>query len=547
MNLIEQFKREHPEYNSVGDVALATALHRKFYPQVPVVEFYQRAGLLEKIDPTGSFGENFLAGTGMGMARLGRGVMQLAGKDVNEAEHRRLDAPLRSTAGGVIGDIVGTTAPGVALSMIPGANTIAGAAVIGGLTGGATPTTEGESRLANVGLGAAGGAAGQYLGGKAASALANRATRKAAELAALKSQNVARDATMQAGQRLGYALQPMEANPRSVLNQIVEGVGGKIQTGQAVAVQNQQVTNRLAREALGLPENAPITKSAIDKVRGELGKVYEALRGVGTFVPDEKFTGTLTAIKAESDKLAKFAPSLAKPEVGAVVDDFLKAQEIPSDIAVDAVKSLYEEAAGNLKFSASNGQKQLGRAQRKIANALQDLIESNLDEQGAGDMLTAFKEARKQYAQAMTLRRAVKEGSGNVAASKIAQELNKDVPLSGDLRTIAEFANAFPKATQVPAYQPGFSAADFLLSGPTAVGGAIATGGPLGALWGAVPPLARHAARGAALSPRFQSSLIPDYAVGALTRMSPEALKKLNPLLPSLGALAGMSVLPESP
>jgi len=60
--------------------------------------------------------------------------------------------------GGSGGQVVGALIPASLASVVPGANTIGGGAVVGGLLGGVQPTAEGESRLANTVFGAASGA-----------------------------------------------------------------------------------------------------------------------------------------------------------------------------------------------------------------------------------------------------------------------------------------------------------------------------------------------------------------------------------------------------
>ena len=61
--------------------------------------------------------------------------------------------------GGLGGQVLGGTALVAPTAMLPGANTIAGGAILGGLTGSLQPTAEGESALWNTALGAGMGAA----------------------------------------------------------------------------------------------------------------------------------------------------------------------------------------------------------------------------------------------------------------------------------------------------------------------------------------------------------------------------------------------------
>jgi hypothetical protein len=84
---------------------------------------------------------------------------------------RQYYAPLMSTWGGKAGTM-GAYAP---LSLVPGANSVAGAAALGGITGALQPTTQNDSRLINTALGGALGLGGKVAGDTLSSWVTNRA------------------------------------------------------------------------------------------------------------------------------------------------------------------------------------------------------------------------------------------------------------------------------------------------------------------------------------------------------------------------------------
>lgn len=90
-----------------------------------------------------SIGSPLLAGIGAGMTTVIQGIKQkIPGMAVTEEdvkEKRRLDAPLAGTGAGKVGNIIGTAALLAPTAMIPGVNTLAGAAGVGALTGGLMP------------------------------------------------------------------------------------------------------------------------------------------------------------------------------------------------------------------------------------------------------------------------------------------------------------------------------------------------------------------------------------------------------------------------
>jgi hypothetical protein len=110
--------------------------------------------------------EKFIAGSGSGLMDVLRGVGQAAGmtsrEDVSEA--RRLDAPLKDTSAGKWGNVAGQVAAYLPTAMIPGANTLAGAAAIGLGTGALAPSESTEETIKNTLIGGAAGPAAVMVG-----------------------------------------------------------------------------------------------------------------------------------------------------------------------------------------------------------------------------------------------------------------------------------------------------------------------------------------------------------------------------------------------
>lgn len=118
-------------------------------------------------DPTEgmSTGEKIAAGAGRAIVHAGRGLGQLFGlvsqQELNEA--RRLEEPLMRTGAGQVGNVLGTVGMFAPTALIPGVNTVTGAALLGGAGGAAlTPGDLKERALAGAG-GAIGGAVGQAI------------------------------------------------------------------------------------------------------------------------------------------------------------------------------------------------------------------------------------------------------------------------------------------------------------------------------------------------------------------------------------------------
>jgi hypothetical protein len=112
-------------------------------------------------DPTEGMStfQKVAAGAGKAFYDVGRGVGQRLGlvsqEDIDAA--KKLDAPLMNTGAGTAGNIAGNLAVYSPLALVPGANTIAGGAAVGALTGAMQPTASDESVGGNALMGAVAG------------------------------------------------------------------------------------------------------------------------------------------------------------------------------------------------------------------------------------------------------------------------------------------------------------------------------------------------------------------------------------------------------
>lgn len=311
---------------------------------------------------------------------------------------------------------------------------------------------------------------------------------------------------IQAARSQGYVIPPTQANP-TLGNRLLEGMAGKLTTAQNASAANQGVTNRLAAEALGLPGDTKLTADVLKSVRDSAGQAYQAVSNAGTITPGAKYMQALDDIAAPHVKAMQGFPNAKASPVLDLVDS-LKSPSFDAGSAVAKIKELRSAADDAFR----TGNTDIGRAAKKAAGALEDAIEDHLQAIGQPDALAALREARKTIAKTYTVEKALNQSSGTVDAKKLAAQLQKGKPLSGDLRSIAEFAARFPKASQAVEGMgslPQTSPLDWFAG----VGLSAATSSPLGLLSVA----ARPAARKAVLSPMVQNGLIQNQAPGLLS------------------------------
>jgi len=380
-----------------------------------------------------------------------------------------------------------------------------GSVVLKNMLGGATGQTVAET-TGSPGLGVAAGMA-------TPAGITAAAQRRQAALQVAQQQNAVRDATIRQAQQEGFVVSPGSISPSSQ-NVLLERIGGKTRLEQAASSSNQQTTDRLARRAVGLPENQPITSEAMQRIRAdEFNTGYAPLQNLGQMPTDNIFQNTLNQIDQRYTGAGRSFPG-AVPDVVAQTIAPYRVGAFNSADALQATRTLRQQATANFR----NGNNDLAHAQRQISNALEDQIERNLANAGnpnAQAMLDQFRASRQRMAISHVVEDAVREGSGSVDAKKLARDLQRGDYLTGDLRTIGAFANVAPRVNQPPSQFGAPGTATMLgrgMTGMVAAGLGAMTGGPVaGALSAIAPEATSAAARAYLLSRMGQNRALPNY------------------------------------
>lgn len=367
--------------------------------------------------------------------------------------------------------------------------------------------------------------------------VAERSMARAEDVAALaRRQNSARDAGLTRARDAGYVIPPEMAN-RDTLSGVIESGPGKVKIQQKASLANQETTNKLVRADLGMPEGVAITPERLNDIRAQEYEKYKALiaHDYGTaevskpagfrsewetipttstrklgIVSTQEFQNAIGQAFSRYDRLAKEYPNTFKSsEIEGLRSDFLK-KEQPIDTMLDGIKELRADATKNLQNKETPGKARAGFVQIDIANAMENLIEQNLERTGKPELITEFRKARQMIAKTYDVEKALNWTTGDVSAQRLAM-LSSKRPLSGGLSRAADFAKQFPKVAQdvnrigsVPYYSPwdmAFAA------------GSLATGHPLAAV---SELAARGAIPGLTLSKMYQDRFVkpPSYGPG---------------------------------
>jgi hypothetical protein len=296
----------------------------------------------------------------------------------------------------------------------------------------------------------AGIAAGAAAVGTGLNARATKGTKVAAE-ELKKAQGAERDWWMDLGSQAGYTYDTAMSNP-NMATKMVTAIGGASEIHKAAINNNQQVTNKLVRQELGMPENWPIGEASVNRAIKDASVPYEKLR-----------------------KLGSAADSL--------VDELVDTRRIERD----SWKAWRAKGGAELKNDAVEA----GRKAEKLENDL-EVIARGSNSPGLVDELRA---GREKLGKLYVVQIAGNLPAGNVDATILA-DLNKENPnkLTGGFKTAATSAaiqehmfkageKSTPAASHTAQVAGGFMGAGSGGSAGYALGGPA--GGALGATLGA--------------------------------------------------------------
>jgi hypothetical protein len=391
-------------------------------------------------DPTGSFGENALAGAGKAFADMGRGVKQIFGADNQTQidESRKLDAPLMRTGGGMTGNIGANIGMAVPAMMVPGANTVAGAGVLGAVQGGLNPVATGESRGTNMMVGGTVGAGSQVAGNLLGRAIRPVRSELSPELERLAGVAQQQNIPLSAGQRTG-------SRPLQIMESVFENL--PFTSGPQLA--RRQAQGEAYNAAIGrtFGQNADaITPDVLGTARREIGQQFTNLAGRNTL--DANNNRFLTQLANATDEANRFATPDVARVVTNRVDDLLSKVDQNGRIPGQAYRE-FDSALGRTMRGSSNGD--LRSALGDVRHAAREGMDNSISQADQA----AWRDARRQYANLMTVAPvAARSESGNVSGKTLLGATNtgnRNARFGGpsDLADIARVGRAFV-SEQIP-------------------------------------------------------------------------------------------------
>lgn len=291
-------------------------------------------------------------------------------------------------------------------------------------------------------------------------------------------------AAAQRANEVGYVVPPADVSP-GLLSESLGGIGGKIKLQQTASARNQTLSDKLARRSVGLGEDAELSVDTLEGIRRNAAAAYEPVAASGMVTPGKAYANALDRALAPFTQQSKSFPGTREPQVVADLQA-LRSPQFDAGDAMTMIRSMRESADRSYRA----GENMAGKAYRQGASALEDALEGHLKQIGqpAAEVLEGFRNARQLIAKTYSVQSALGP-NGSVNALKLGSALSKGRPLSGELRTIAEFGQAFPRSAQMLKEPPGSTS---VLDWATAMGSTAASGNPAYMLSLGARPLARR-------------------------------------------------------
>lgn len=214
----------------------------------------------------------------------------------------------------------------------------------------------------------------------------------------------------------------------------------------------QQKIQNAANKDIRQPEGTEFTPQSLQNLRNTHWQDYQAIINEpalkGQIQATPKFRSAIQKIATDERQLRSEFPNSVK-DVGLqqVLSDFTK-PSFTTEGAMSQVQRLRESATNNISSASANDDTiRMGLMQRRIANALEDMIGENVERIGKPELAKKWQEARTQIAKTHDLQAALEPG-GKINPKKLAALQNDGQPLSGQLKQLAQVSGAFPGAVQ---------------------------------------------------------------------------------------------------
>lgn len=217
--------------------------------------------------------------------------------------------------------------------------------------------------------------------------------------------------------------------------------------------QQQNIQDAVNQE-LRFPAGTELSAKTINAANKAYWQQYEAvIRDPalgGTIHATPQFRQQVRQMAVDERKLRNEFPNIVKDKaLQEALSDFAMRPQFTTEGAMGIVKRLRDLSSANLG-KADDANVQLGRVQKGMAKAMEDLIEQNVQRVGRPELMQNFREARTMIAKGHDVLESLDPVTRKIDPARLSKMLTEGSPLSGALKQVAEVAGQFPGAVKAP-------------------------------------------------------------------------------------------------
>lgn len=285
-------------------------------------------------------------------------------------------------------------------------------------------------------------------------------------------------------QEMGIKVNPARTNPTKE-NVRLAGRATEKHLDAALAKANEQSWNGAIAEEMGVDKSVAasqgFTPEVIGQVRENAAIPAQAIAEQGGFMaPTADQLATVRSLRRES--------TIASPEIAGQTDSLINRALGAIENGADASQLLREIADlrsdANKFYEAKGGGPEMAekaRTYKKLANTLEDMVQSNLETLAQQDpygkfaeMAKAYPEARTKMAQSYVVEHATDFNTGKIDPVKLAKMTADDTALTGRFRDVGKVVGNLPETAVATAREPGFFETRYSRASAPALAGALA-------------------------------------------------------------------------
>lgn len=249
-----------------------------------------------------------------------------------------------------------------------------------------------------------------------------------------------------AATQAGLKLTP-EQMGAGIISRTAQSLSGSAKLERDVSKTNAPIVNKLAAADIGVPN---LTDATIQQAKTAPNAIYGQVAKAGPVTVDPQFKTDIANVS--NPGAGSFAFDVP-PAIDKLKQGYGALSSFDAGDAVSKIRQLRASASGNIKAPMSPEQNSLGYAQRDVANALDAQLDRHIQANASSlglpsDLIDQYRAARVQLAKIHSVEDAF-DGS-NISAKDLANQANRGVPLSGNLKTVADAYSNFDRSLQDP-------------------------------------------------------------------------------------------------